>query len=38
VQRCERGQFEKFNFALGHAVKWRLRIDALTKIEDRDRC
>jgi hypothetical protein len=27
---------ERHNRALGHAVKWRLRLDALTKIEDRD--
>jgi hypothetical protein len=30
---------EKNNFALGHAVKWRIRLDALTKIVIRaERC
>jgi hypothetical protein len=27
--------FEKNNFTLGHSVSWRLRLDALTRI---DRC
>jgi hypothetical protein len=30
--------FERDNVALGHGVRWRIRLDALTRIEDRDRC
>ena len=28
--------YEKHNFALGHGATWRLRLDGLTRIEDRD--
>ena len=27
--------FERHNFALGHPVKWRIRVDALTRILER---
>jgi hypothetical protein len=30
--------FERNNLALGHSVKWRMRLDALKKIVDRDQC